>query len=233
MLRFDETRARSLQRRSDDRLRPAGRAREVVRVPDLSLLHVQHQRGLGRPSLRGIGLGAVVVDAQARELRQQVNEVQPAVLVAPADVAFGNVVPAGAHPRAHARDVQLGTGEADVQEMHRRALFRALSEELRERISAQRGLEGEVEPLRDRALEQPAALVPGGGVGLGLLHARPRGHHPARGLVGVVVLAAELAYRSAAYAALARAVDAGEDVDAVRFDYLRRRLRADRTAAAL
>src|SRR5262249_50452622 len=71
-------------------------------------------------------------------------------------------------------------------------------------------------------------LVPRGGVRFRLLHPRARGHQPARGLVGVVVLAAVAADRGAADAALAGAVDAGKDVDAVRLDYLRR-LRAGLT----
>src|SRR5260221_714887 len=186
-------------------------------------------RGLGHPAPGRVGLGAIVVEAQAGELRQEMNQVQPAVLVAPADVLLGNIVAARAHPRAHAREVQLGAGEPDEQQVDLRALFRGLREQLRERAPSERRLEGEIETLGDGSLEQPAALLPGGTVRLRLFHAGARGHQRPRGFVGVVVLPAELADRRAADAALARAVDPGEDVDAGRNDYLRR-LRAGRAA---
>lgn len=64
-----------LQRSRDNVLGPVGRILQVLLVEDSPPLHMQRQHRLGRPACGRIGIGAVVIDAQRREKRQQVDEV--------------------------------------------------------------------------------------------------------------------------------------------------------------
>src|SRR5258708_4548912 len=89
-----------------------------------------------------------------------------------------------------------------------------LGEQRRDGVRAERGLEGEVEPLGDGFFQQLLALLPGGAVGVRLAECGIGSLERAGGLVGVVVVGAVRAEGRAGYAALARAVDAGQYVNA-------------------
>ncbi len=106
-----------LQRCRDERLGPVGGIRQVGPVEDFPTRHVQYQHRLGRPACGRVRIGAVVMDTQRGEVRQQIDEIEAAVLVTPADVGFGNVVTALLDPRLHAREVQLRAREAGVPDV--------------------------------------------------------------------------------------------------------------------
>src|SRR5438445_8172844 len=141
------------------------------------------------------------------------DEVDAAALVAPADVRFGNVVAALADAPAHALHVKLGAREARIPDVDFDPLSRRLGEQRRDGVRAERGLECEVEPLGDGFFQQPFALLPGGAVGVRLAQLGIGGPQRAGGLVGVVVIGAVRAEGRAGYAALARAVDAGQHIN--------------------
>ena len=95
------------QRHGHDGLGPLRHLVERDVGDDAPAFHVQQQQRLGPlPGLR-IAFGAVVVDAQARQMRQQPDQVGAAALVALADLRFGNVMTASGHPRPDALQVQL------------------------------------------------------------------------------------------------------------------------------
>src|SRR2546427_3769126 len=96
------------------------------------------------------------------------DQVEPAVFVAPSDVLLGNIVAAPAHAGSHARDVQFGTGESHVPDAHFVPLRGRFGQQARDRVRSERGLERVIETFRDRTLQQPAALVPRRAVGLDL-----------------------------------------------------------------
>lgn len=103
--------------------------RKIVRGEDASLLHVQDQLKIGSLALRRIRLDAVVVEAQRSEVRQQGNEIDPAVFVAPPDVSLRNVVPSPGDSRPDARHVQFRAEEAHVPNVNRSALSGGLQEQ--------------------------------------------------------------------------------------------------------
>lgn len=72
--------------RDGDRLRPIRRLRQVGRPKDLSPFHVQYQLEGGGAAFCGVCFSAALVEAQRPQPGQEMNEVQPAVLVAPPDV---------------------------------------------------------------------------------------------------------------------------------------------------
>src|SRR5882672_12896451 len=144
------------------------------------------------------------------------DQVEPAVLVAPADVLFGNVVAAPTHAGPDARDMQFGTGESHVPDAQFEPLRGRFGQQTRDRVRAERGLERVIEPFGEGPLQEPAALMPRGAVGLDLTQARIGCHQRAGRLVRVVVFAAEAAQGRAADTALTGAVHSGEDVKARR-----------------
>src|SRR5712692_9277320 len=91
---------------------------------------------------------------------------------------------------------------------------RRLGEQRRDGVRAERGLEGEVEPLGDGFFQQPFALLPRGAVGVRLAQLWIGGPQCAGGFVGVVVIGAVRAEGRAGYAALACSVDAGQHINA-------------------
>ena len=72
---------------------------EIARVAYLSAHHVEHEFGFGGFAGGGVGVRAVVVDAQRCEVGHQLDKVEPAVLEAPVDMLGSNVVAAAADAR--------------------------------------------------------------------------------------------------------------------------------------
>ena len=202
-----------LERRGDDWFCPFRCVLKIARVAYLSALHVEHELGLGDFPGRGIGVRAVVVDAQCCEVGHQLDEVKPAVIEAPVDMLGGDVVAAAAHASLNSLDVPLRTGKADVPDIDSDALRRGLCEHARDRVGAQRGFEGEVLALGDRPLQEFHAPVPCRAVGVGLSQSRVSRHQCVRGFVGIVIIGAGCSESRAAYAALACAIDPGKNVD--------------------
>src|SRR5712692_6880044 len=177
---------------------------------------MHHQFGRWRLSGRRIGVGAIVVKAQGCEMRKKRDEIEPAVVVAPADIRLRNVVAAHAHSRSHAFDMKLGTGKPRVPDINLDALRCGSCEQPRNRISPEGSLEGKIEAFHDSPFKKPHALAPGRAVGGGLSQGMVGGHQSASSFVGVVVVASEVTKGCAANAALARAVNACENVNAWR-----------------
>lgn len=69
--------------------------------------------GFGNASGR-VGVDAIIVDAQRRQARHQINKVEPTVLEAPVDMLGCDIVAAAAHPRFDPLDMQRWTGKTDV-----------------------------------------------------------------------------------------------------------------------
>ena len=110
--------------------------------------------------------------------------------------------------------MKLGTGKSHVPNIDLDALRCGLCEQARNRIGAERGLEGEILAFGDSPLQQFHALVPGCAVGVHLSQRWVGGHQLTGNLIGVVVFAPVFAKGRATYAALARAIDACDDVNA-------------------
>src|SRR5471032_1138971 len=129
---------------------------------------MQHEPCPGRPTLGWIRLLAVVVDAQSGKLGHQVDEVEAAVVEASPDIRLGNVMAALADPGPDAFDVALHAVEARVPDANLRAAVGCRGKHLRDGARTERGLESEVEPFGDGALEQLSPLLPRHAVGFRL-----------------------------------------------------------------
>ena len=187
---------------------------EVMQVTNFSARHVEHESGLGSFAGGGVGVGAVVVDAQRSEAGHQLDQVKPAVLEAPANMLGGDIVAAAEDASLDSFDVQFWTGKADVPDMGLDALRRGLCEQARNRVGAQRGFKSEVFALGDRLFQQLHALVPGGAIEVCLSQIRVSRDQRAGSFVGIKVVGSGCAKGRAADAALAGAIDARKNVDA-------------------
>ncbi|RZL37161.1 MAG: hypothetical protein EOP35_09300, partial [Rubrivivax sp.] len=100
-----------------------------------------------------VGLEAVVVDAQAGQMRHQLDEVAAAVVEALAHLAFGDVMATGRHAGSDAAQMQLGRRQTGEPDMHCGAPPRAFQQDPGDAVAAQRRLEGVGQPTGERRLQ--------------------------------------------------------------------------------
>jgi hypothetical protein len=114
----------------------------------------------------------------------------------------------------YALDVQLGASQPHIPDMDFDPIPRCLKKQAWDRVAPQRGLEGKIQTLANDTLQQRATFSPGRSIGFGGRQIRPYGHQLASDFVRVVVVGSGFTEGRAADAALAAAVDAGQNVDA-------------------
>src|SRR4030095_9815074 len=153
-----------------------------------------------------IRVSAVVVDAKLGQPRQEANQVEPAAVVAGADLRGRDVVPAPGDPGLHPLQVELGRAETDVPDPYLDADGQGAFEQSRDRLAAERRLEGEGQSLGDCAFQQALAFLPRRAVRVGLAGAGVTGADQPRGLIRVEVLRAGLPEHSPGQATLAGAI---------------------------
>src|SRR3954463_11943600 len=123
---------------------------------------------------------------------------------------------ASADAGRHAFDVELGALETDIPDGDFDPTFCRLAEQARDRVAAECGFKNKVVPFPDGTLQHLAALLPCQGARLSGRQLRVRFSDLARCFVRVVVIDPLAPESRAPDAALACAVDAGENVDAWR-----------------
>jgi len=164
----------------------------------------------------GVCIGAIVVNAQSRESGKERDEIETAVFVAPEDILLGDVVTSPAHASLDALDMKVRIGKTYIPDVNLDTFRGGVGEQTRDSIRSEGSLEREIEALFDGSLEEAHTGVPRCAVGFGLRQLRVSGHKPSGRLIGVVVVAAELPKGGAANAALSRAVNTCENVNAWR-----------------
>ena len=135
-------------------------------------------------------------------MRQEFDEVESAMVVAPVDLFYGNVMTASVDLGLHPRDAEFLAGKACIPHMHLEALGGGLCKEPCNRIPIKYGLDRKSETLLDGLLEQSYALMPGRTVGVYLCQRGIRDHQCPSGLVRIEIHASVLANGRSADAAL-------------------------------
>ena len=110
--------------------------------------------------------------------------------------------------------MKVRIGKTYIPDVNLDTLRGGTGEQARDSIRSEGSLEREIESLFDGSPKEAHTRVPRCAVGFGLRQLRVGGHKPSRRLIGVVVVAAELPKGGAANAALSRAVNARENVNA-------------------
>ena len=136
----------------------------------------------------------------------KVKELQAALIKAPADVSFGDVVSAMGHASFDPGQVVLRRGQSDVPDVDLKALAGRLFEQFGKAAATQRGLEVVIQPLCNGLLQQLFAFVPGCTVGLGVAQVRVRRADGRSRFVWVEIVAAARTDGGAADAAFACAI---------------------------
>src|SRR6188472_3069881 len=168
---------------------------------------MQQEHGCRRQALRRIRFDGVVVDPHRLEAWQQAKEIPAPAVVALHYLFTRDVVTTARDALAHAFGVELDVLQAGKPHVYGEATACRTLEKLGHRLAAKGGLEGEIQMLFDRALEERSSLAPGGCVDLA--HRRRGiqvcigGNYPASGLVRVVEAHPGLEQRCTPDAALA------------------------------
>ena len=102
------------QRSRDDRFGPCWCAGRIEWPQNLPLFHVQNELKLWQLPPRGVPLCAIVEHSKGGEMWEELNEIQPAMIEAPTDILFGDVMAASADSRLHSFDVQCRSEERRV-----------------------------------------------------------------------------------------------------------------------
>jgi len=85
-------------------------------------------------------------------VRQEFDQLQPALVKASSDIDFGDIVSAPGYPRANPLQMVFRCGQADVPDADLEALPGGLFEQASQTFATQGGLKVVIQPLGDGAL---------------------------------------------------------------------------------
>jgi len=193
---------------------PLWRVGQLDHLHDLPLHKVQNQRRPRCASTVRVRFEAVVEDPQLRQSWHQLNQIDPAPVVALSNLLLRNVVPASSDPRSNSCHVQFRTSQSHEPDTHLNPCRQCLLEKRGDGVSAGRRLECEVQAFGNRPFQQAFSSLPGGAVRCCSRQARICGEHPGSHFVGIEVVATGLPKHRAGYAGLAGTIGSGKHVDA-------------------
>lgn len=203
----------TLDRGHDNGFRPA---RDRPQRSDLlygTAAHAQQQPRCGTARACRRRLHAVVKNVEAREAREQPDEISSTALVPFPDLRLGNVMAASRDPRPNAREMQFDAFETNVAHTDLQPSIDRRFEEESDGCTAECCLECEVGVSRDGTLEETFPLLPGSRIRGSERTPGIRGEEALRGLVRIEVRAARSTYSRSGDAALARPIHPCDDGD--------------------